>query len=323
MHLQVWVIPAQKAADLNTDKEIETLFHSLAPQLSSLEARRGSYALHGNMGCLIVFLTGIAALGYGSLSAWLPTWWSLSMSLIAAFAFLTMGTLLWRRWSRHHDALLLESDRILLAPMVELLIPGAHFRRTEITQSGWHPSLLFLRHDGISISEVGQIEGSLEGQTVLITQLESLDRWITRVELPFQLVGHLRVRSMPHVGMGSWNAGFEPLNTVSKQLGAGYGIDFAANGTEHNKTPTPANAVSPDRLLSEGLFVHLRAHSDIALALVGSTLWVQLNRPLDRLKCAVATRSDLASWKQAGQAVQDIRVVILEILKAYNAHNTG
>gem|GEM_PF-4135829 len=308
-----------------TDDEVEQVFQSLGAQIKNLEVRGGAFAAHGNIGCLLMLASVMAVIAFagmmpeeGAASSWMSTWWSVPASVFSALACFVVGGSLWRRWAKHNDELMLETDATLTRPLVELLVPGASFSRPRIIVSGWHPSLLIAEEDGASGIELGQIDGCLLGQTAVIAELESPVSWIVRVELPFGIAGHLRIRSMAHLGPGrSWSAGFEKHSVASKRLGAGYSIDSAPQGTGLDKSVvTPPKLVPIEALFSNALFDQLRAHPDINVAVVGCALWIVLPRAIRAFQGRVASQSELRAWKQAAKAMRDVQGVVREVLAA-------
>ena len=222
----------------------------------------------------------------------------LPATAVGAFLALTclfVGVALWRQWAKHDDQLSLETDAVLIRPLVELLVPGATFSRPKIILSGWHPCLLMAEEEGASGVTPSQIDGSLLGQNLVIVELEDPSSWIVRLDLAFGVAGHLRIRSMARLAPGGfWTKGFENHSAGSRRLGAGHSIDWAPLGDRTGKVvETPLNAVPIERVLSDALFDHLRAHPDLMVAMAGNTLWVVVPRTIRAFQRRVAGPTDL------------------------------
>ena len=236
----------------------------------------------------------------------------------AALACYLLGLALWRRWAKHQRELMLETDEVLIRPLVELLVPGATFSRPIMILSGWHPSLLIPEEEGSSGSKPGQVVGHLFGQAIVISELDSPSSWLTRVDLPFAIASHLRICNKARLGSGTlWRTGFEQ-HSASQRLGNAGSIQLAPLGTGPDKiVVTPNQKVVPvEHLLSDALLEQFRANPELMIAVVGSTLWLLLPRAIRAFESRVASPSDQYVCKKAAAAMRDIENVTHAILAA-------
>ncbi|MET0556010.1 MAG: hypothetical protein ABW221_23425 [Vicinamibacteria bacterium] len=226
-----------------------------------------------------------------------------------------------------------ETERALLQPLTSLLLPGSTFSRQTEFLPKYHPSLLLSRIRDAVLPHT-RIEGRLLGlpagmDVVRATSEDDIPSCLfARVELPFAVAGHLRIRhgkarfileTVEDALVPSFREeGFEPLEPERTRLGRGFRCDWAPAGTDATApdAPTPADALPPRAVLTDRLLEFLGTNDDVMFAVVGRSLWVIVTRQLEVFERRLPTTDDLALWQKAASAVADVELLTREVLAA-------
>jgi hypothetical protein len=313
-----------------TEVEVEQLFESLRPRIAEINARDVPHRTGGNLGCLLMVLPFVAAVGTLMLLKDPPMaarlWgWPLLVAPVIGVAVFVYGYKIWRPWATISGVQREEADAALRQPLAALLLPGATFTRERLLVSGYHPSLLLSNPQGTHSLPLGRIDGRLFGQPVQIDELRgSFDSdvpacWLVRVELPFVVAGHLRIHRWTMTTPGIlWREDFERLEDDSRRLGRGWNVELGplGVGTAEGFAAPPPGSVPPRVLLTDGLFAALRDRQDVRLAAAGRTLWILVDRQLVAFDHQVPDLEDVHRWKKAVPAMQDVEAVTGEVLAA-------
>jgi hypothetical protein len=313
-----------------TEVEVEQLFESLRPRIAEIKGRDVPHRTGGNLGCLLMVLPFVAAVGTLMLlkdpkMAELLWGWPLVVAPVIGVAVFVVGFKIWRPWATISGVQREEADAALRQPLAALLLPGATFTRERMLVSGYHPSLLLSNPRGAHSLPLGRIGGRLLGQPVQVDELRgSFDSdvpacWIVRVELPFVVAGHLRIHRWTMTTPGIfWRDDLESLEDDSRRLGRGWHVELGplGLGTDEGLAAPPAGSVLPGVLLTDGLFAVLRDRQDVQLAVAGRTLWIMVLRQLQAFDSQVPDFEDVHRWKKAVPAMQDVEAVTREVLAA-------
>lgn len=314
-----------------TEADVERFFESMLPKITEIKGRDAGTRVGGNLGCALMLLALAGAVGLimtlndSSAAAQALRGWPLVAVIVAGAGVFYLGFKLWRPWFTASSGQREEADRVLLPALADLVLPGATFTRASITLSGYHPSLVIPRPDGVLLTHCGRLEGPLLGRSVTIDELRGgYDNnmgayWMVRVELPFVVGGHVRMRKPGVLDPGFyWNDGFERHDGEERRLGPGWRLELAplGAGTPEGVVAPPPGAVPPEAMLTDGLFALLRERPDMRVATTGRDLWIVVERSILAFDSQVPGRDDLPRWKKAVPALEDIAAVTREVLAA-------
>lgn len=302
-----------------TDEHVfDAILTSARARTADLQRAHDATAAGGNLGCLMLLASGALALGAIALAIAAPR--VLAVFLVVAVALvvaLIVGRIGWRKWSPWsgaNAALQDGTDDALIRPFVEHLVPGATFTRPREITSRYHPSLLFQEPRETGWMPQGRIEGRIAGLPAVLDEVRAssnrnvAEGWVVRLELPFAVDGHLRIRVPKKLGEHAvWREGFRPLADETARLGTTHEIDVAPLGTgpDVDGASLPANGLHPDALFTEALFERLRACGDIDVAATAHTLWVAVPRSIRAFDRQSGIPPDLKAWHRLAQAWHD------------------
>jgi hypothetical protein len=318
----------------NDDRAFEAILVSAQARTAGLQGAHDSTTSGGSLGCLLMLAAGAASVGVTFMAIGAPKVPSVLILVTIVLAVSAgVGWVGWRKWSRWSEArgaLQDRTDDVLIRPFVERLVPGATFSRPSVITSQYHPSLLFQKPRGASGGDRPRVEGRLAGLPAVLDEVRgnfdaNIDGgWIVRLELPFAVDGHLRVRVPKSLGEHTvWREGFRPLAHETARLGTAHEIDVAPLGTgpDVDAASLPAGGLHPDALLTDALFERLRASADIDVAAAGRTLWLSLPRHIHAFDGQSGIPPDLRSWQQlaaawhkAVQAIREIEGVVTAVV---------
>jgi hypothetical protein len=307
------------------DRVFDAILLSARDRTADLQRAHDATAAGGNLGCLMVLVAAALTVGgivlaIGALEEPKYLFGAAGVLIVAGI----VGRVGWRRWSPWSEAdgaLRNRTDDVLIRPFVEHLMPGATFSRPLVTSSGYHPSLLLVRVEGAAASTHSTVEGSIAELPALLEEVHgSFDAdihggWLLRLELPFAVDGHLRIRAPKSVDEHKrWVDGFEPLDEATARLGTRHTIDVAPLGVGTDAPASlPAGGLHPDVLLTDAVFEWLRASGDIDVAATGRTLWLFVPRPIRAFDSQSGIPSDINSWRRLTKEWHDAVRTIREI----------
>lgn len=283
---------------MSTDDAIRSFFGSAAPRAAELakQYRAGwpaSFA-GGAIGCLVPMALMVVLIANGNEWKRLPWFQPAAIGAgVVALACAVLGSLLYRSAQRTFEPVDARVDDELLRPFVALLVDGGTLAFPDESIREWRPSLLFpkLAHIHAAEGKTNRVTGRIGGLPAVLDELvirfrndsdaTTFSGWIVRLELPFAVGGHLRIRRTSLacdalVGEDD----FERLEGEEARLATGHRIDAAAPGAALELTDGPAPSGLPSTVvLTEGLIGALRAAPKLELAVSGRTLWIAARGP--------------------------------------------
>jgi len=319
---------------MRTDAEIDAFFSGLASRRDELARRyRAGWPLGlagCGIGCLLPIGLLLAFIGFRDRWQGHPLYTTGTVAAcLVALASLGIGLALYQRAQRIYEPVDAAVTADLLAPLAAFLVPGATLERHGLEDSvEWRPSLLFPRAAHPHEHAVSRVTGRLAGLPTAIDEMlirfrndsdsSTFTGWVARLELPFTVGGHVRVR-IPARGYGSlmWNEGFEPMPDAQARLGTRHEIDAAAPGVApEGAEGATASGVPVDVLLTDALFGLLQARPRMQLAATGRTLWVavQRMRVFEPRSGVVLFGKD--AGRQAAADIADLEAIAREIVRA-------
>jgi hypothetical protein len=320
-------------------QELADLFAAVSPRIAEIRERSKATDRGSHFGCLLWLLPVLAIILLSALKpAVTPPWygWLVLAVCLAGVASVVAGWKLSAPASRVQQAQFEETERVLLQPLAELLVPDAAFSRNTDFLPTYHPSLLLSRIRGAARPH-SRIEGQLLGLPVRMDVFRATgdddisSSLFAQVELPFAVAGHLRIRhgkarfileTVEDALVPSFREeGFEPLEPERTRLGRGFRCDWAPGAIDATApdAPTPADALPPRAVLTDRLLEFLGTNEDVMVAIVGRSLWVIVTRQVEVFERRLPTVDDLALWQKAAFAVADVELVAREVLAAGSA----
>lgn len=278
---------------MTTDPELQAFFAARAGRVEALRAqyRAGWPASVGgcSIGCLLPFAMAIAFIVRGKEWAKLPYFLPAAIGAgLVALSLAAIGLWLYQRGQKAFAPVDAAVDAELLRPLASLFVEGATLAHPDDSILEWRASLLFPRSAHVhSINgQTTRIAGRLAGLPMVLDELfiryrhsknsSTFGGWVVRLELPFAVGGHLRIRTS-QLGSRSllWQGGFAPHHDATARLATGHEVEAAAPGVTPEGAGEPTLAGVPvESLLTDSLLDLLRANRKVQVAAVAQTLFV-------------------------------------------------
>lgn len=291
--------------------EIDALFDATRPRAEAVATRyRRILPLRvasTAFGCLPVVAVAIAVL-----SGWAARFREAPFYLAAGGlvgAGLLVSWMLFRRFTEADAPVHDRAEREIVRPLAERLVEGAVISHPSLTPPDWQAARLLPETEGRAWL-VTRVSGRIAGLRAVLDEGEILftaagddpeaswkfDGWRVRVDLPFAVGGHLRVRAPlpePHLRRESRGT-FAPVSEWTARLGDGRTVEIE---------PRYHNDVEPESLLTEALLDPLRSDAGLQLAAFGSELWILARRERDAFKGAYRSSFDRDVWRAAARSM--------------------
>jgi hypothetical protein len=309
---------------MRTDAEIDALFDATGPRAEAVGARyRRVLPLRVAsvaFGCLPIVAVAIAVLT-GWAARFRETPFSLAAGGLVAVG-LHVGGLLFRRFTDADAPIHDLADREIVQPLAALLLEDAVVSHPSLPPSDWQAARLLPETDGRPWL-VTRISGRIAGLRAVLDEGAILftaagddpdapwkfDGWRVRVDLPFAVGGHLRVRAPvpePHLRVER-RGGFAPVPQHTALLGDGRTVEIA---------PRYHNDVAPEALVTEALIDLLRSDHGLQLAASGSELWILAQRERHAFKGAYRGSFDRDVWRAAARSMGAVERLTRAIVSA-------
>lgn len=225
-----------------------------------------------------------------------------------------------------------QADRELVQPLAALLVQGAVFSRPSLVAADWSRPRLLPETNGTPwmtkrlTGRVAGLPAALdEGDIVFSAGPESAGSdgpwkwsgWRVRLELPFTVGGHLRVRASLASGHSDRERrrAFTPQPDATTRVGGERSVEIAPPGYTYAGVPR-ATDVAPGALLTDELVALLASDQGLQLAALESELWILLARRRDAFEGSYRKSFDRDVWRAAARSMDLVERVARAVLAA-------
>lgn len=300
-----------------SEGEIDALFDATGPLAEAVAERYRRQRPLRDLAVAFGCLPALLAVG-AYFSSWAARLGETRFFLVAGIAValgLAAGAYFFRRFA-HADAPVHElADRVLVLPLAARLVEGAVLSHPQLEPADWEGSRLLpetTAHPWTVTRVSGRIAGLPavldEGQLLFAATGEEshwpFDGWRVRLELPFSVAGHLRVRTpLPEAYVrGERRDGFAREPGPSARLGGTRTVEVAppAPGFATASRPGDVRALS---LVTDAVLEALSDAEDLELAATGRTLWIHVHRRRAAFKGAYRSSFDREAWRAAARSM--------------------